>query len=77
MVVNITDARKHIVNARSDLDKVRWAESSEIIESSLTIPLVYCPWGCGEFLGRTNHLPLDLSLQRFWTIFLDTTLARL
>jgi hypothetical protein len=70
MVVDVTDARKRFVNARSDLGEVGWAEISEIIESSLTIPTVRCPWGCGEFLGRTNHLALDV----FWKRYLDVVI---
>ena len=35
-------------------------EFKATVEVALSVPRVRCPWGCSEFVGRTNSMPLDV-----------------
>jgi predicted GIY-YIG superfamily endonuclease len=41
------------------------------VEATLAVPRVRCPWGCSEFVGRTNSMPLDV----FFSGYLDGLLT--
>jgi predicted GIY-YIG superfamily endonuclease len=50
-----------------NLEETGFREFKATVEAALSVPLVRCPWGCSEFVGRTNPMPLDV----FFSGYLD------
>ena len=45
---------------------ISYVEFAEAFEACMTVPVVRCPWGCSEFVGKAKEcIPLDCVVQFF------------
>ena len=68
--LKVADLSKEHVKFRKvmgNLEEIGFREFKATVEAALSVPRVRCPWGCSEFLGRTNSIPLDV----FFSGYLD------
>ena len=47
------------------IERLHWKELGEAMDKYLAFPTVRCPWGCSEFLHKTNQLSFETFLWHF------------
>lgn len=66
VIVEKSRERDEFVYVMSHLSDVSYGRFKMIVESTLSVPLARCPWGCAEFVGRAGTIPLDVFFSAFF-----------
>ena len=64
---DMSDGRKKCVDVLSpgNLGRVGWKEFKKVVEDTLILPIVRCPFGCSEYVHRCGTFPFDVFVQQF------------
>jgi hypothetical protein len=64
---------KNKLNAMlGNIENTPWPCFKNIWEELASIPIVRCPWGCSEFLHKTNDVAFDYFIQKVLGESIDT-----
>ena len=55
-----------------NLENTPWPRFKNIWEELASIPIVRCPWGCSEFLYKTNDVAFNYFIQKILGESIDT-----
>ena len=61
--VEVSIDQQRLQNA---IEELRLVELCKVVDRYLAVPTVKCPWGCQEYLHKTQWVPLDIVFEHFF-----------